>query len=247
MKISKALSEKYGISVRAAKSYIKNGDVSLDENIAKKDAEYTQGELVLHADTKRPSADPENFIAKEYDYITYFDKPVNMHTELQTPSDPLTMEDILNLHAVDYSFVSRLDYTTDGIIAGVWNEFFVFDTKKVYLAFVKGEMKESTVMDNLIDASKRKKVKVLDQPGGNRTVFTPLEQKNGWTLVKAEFSMASRHQLRAYLSHLGFPIIGDTLYGGPEHHRLMLHCKETYLNGFPGISRLTDSFLSSIY
>ncbi|MBL8899610.1 MAG: RNA pseudouridine synthase, partial [Planctomycetes bacterium] len=31
------------------------------------------------------------------------------------------------------------------------------------------------------------------------------------------------HQLRVHLAHLGHPILGDRLYGGPEHARLLLH------------------------
>ena len=33
------------------------------------------------------------------------------------------------------------------------------------------------------------------------------------------------HQLRVHLSHLGFPILGDTRYAGKKHNRMMLHAK----------------------
>ncbi len=105
-------------------------------------------------------------------------------------------------------------------------------------------MKDTVTIDNLIDADKKeKKVKVLDRSGGYRTKFTPLEFKDGFTLVQAEMAMAARHQLRAYLAHLGHPIVGDFVYGDGGHERVMLHCKETFVNGFPGASNLTKDFI----
>lgn len=243
MRISKIISEKYDISVRQAKKCLQEGLVSLDGRKLKKDAEYENGELELAAPSKRPDADPSDYIVREFDHIVYFDKPAFIHTDIHSPDDPLTMQDILRCYSGKFSFISRLDYTTDGVMAAVRHGFFVFETKKIYMAYVLGEMKETVTMDNPIDAEKRKKVKVLDGNGGNRTVFTPLSFKNGITLVQAEMENAARHQLRAYLAYLGHPIAGDSLYGTDERERIMLHCKETYVNRFPGISNLTDNFI----
>ncbi len=80
-----------------------------------------------------------------------------MHTDLQKPDDPLTMQDVLHQFSQDFNFISRLDYTTDGIICAVREDFYVFETRKVYLAYVHGEMKDTVTIDNLIDADKKKK------------------------------------------------------------------------------------------
>ena len=32
-----------------------------------------------------------------------------------------------------------------------------------------------------------------------------------------------RHQVRSGMAFIGYPLVGDTLYGGPEHGRIMLH------------------------
>lgn len=37
------------------------------------------------------------------------------------------------------------------------------------------------------------------------------------------------HQLRVHLKQLGYPIVGDILYGGEDYSRLMLHAKELEL------------------
>ncbi len=39
-----------------------------------------------------------------------------------------------------------------------------------------------------------------------------------------------RHQIRAHLAYLGFPLVGDTLYGGIEAPRLMLHARRLQFN-----------------
>ncbi|ADD67956.1 pseudouridine synthase [Denitrovibrio acetiphilus DSM 12809] len=243
MRYSRRLSEQYGLSVRMAKKYIKDGMVALDGIVTTKDLDSDEGFLELTAETKRPDVTPADYIVKEFDHIVFFDKPAFMHTDLQKPDDPITMTDVIMAYSNEFSFISRLDYTTDGVIAAVRDDFFVFETRKVYLAHVEGKIEKPFVMDNLIDADKRRKVRVLEKPGGYKTTFTPVSFENGLTLVRAEMENASRHQLRAYLAHKGHPILGDELYGGTAADRIMLHCKETYVNRFPGISCLTDNFI----
>jgi 23S rRNA-/tRNA-specific pseudouridylate synthase len=245
MRISKALSVQYGFSTRLAKKYIKDGQVKLNGSIIKKDLDYTDGELELSADTKRPEVNPLDYVAREFDNLVFFDKPAFIHTDLQKPDDPLTMHDILRAYSDEFGYISRLDYTTDGVICAVRNGFFVFETKKVYLALTSGHFEKQLTVDNKIDADKRRRVKVLDEQGGYSTLFTPVKKIGENTLVQAEIEKAARHQLRAYLSHLGHPIVGDELYDGTPHDRVMLHCKETYVNRFPGASNLTEKFIDS--
>ena len=40
-----------------------------------------------------------------------------------------------------------------------------------------------------------------------------------------------RHQIRAGFAHLGTPLVGDTLYGGPEAPRIMLHAWSVTIEG----------------
>jgi 23S rRNA pseudouridine1911/1915/1917 synthase len=43
------------------------------------------------------------------------------------------------------------------------------------------------------------------------------------SLLMIELKTGLRHQIRAQLSYLGFPILGDELYGGNKAERLYLH------------------------
>ena len=47
--------------------------------------------------------------------------------------------------------------------------------------------------------------------------------KDEKTLLLVSLETGLRHQIRAQLSHLGFPILGDELYGGAKSSRLFLH------------------------
>lgn len=241
MKISKKLSVKYGISARSAKQYILEGLVTLNGKPVRKDTDCIDEDFELKIPEKQKT-EPEKYLLADSGDVIFFDKPVFMHSERHRIDDPVTMEDILAAYSHEHKLISRLDFTTDGVIAAVRKGVEVVSQKKIYLAYVSGKMTGSVTVDNLIDAGKRTKVKITDLSGGNRTVFTPLSYKNGFTLVQAEIEKAARHQLRAFLAHLRHPIAGDTLYGGTEHCRIMLHCAFTEINGFSANSRLTDSF-----
>jgi 23S rRNA pseudouridine1911/1915/1917 synthase len=56
-----------------------------------------------------------------------------------------------------------------------------------------------------------------------------LERSNGSALLRLVPHTGRTHQLRIHLSHLGYPILGDTRYGGKKHPRLMLHAQRLYV------------------
>lgn len=56
---------------------------------------------------------------------------------------------------------------------------------------------------------------------------------DGRVAVVALFPKTGRtHQLRAHLAALGFPIVGDRLYGGPEGPRCLLHARVLTVDGW---------------
>jgi 23S rRNA pseudouridine1911/1915/1917 synthase len=63
------------------------------------------------------------------------------------------------------------------------------------------------------------------------TIVEPVRRVGEFTLVSVMPRSGSRHQIRVHLAHAGYPIVGDTLYGGPEnamlaHRRFWLHLSE---------------------
>ena len=62
------------------------------------------------------------------------------------------------------------------------------------------------------------------------THFKEIKTKANYTLVKCQIETGRKHQIRVHFSHLGAPLLGDTLYGGncEKINRQALHCKTIY-------------------
>jgi 23S rRNA pseudouridine1911/1915/1917 synthase len=91
----------------------------------------------------------------------------------------------------------------------------------VYLALVEGELSESIELDLPIGSRYRRSKKVQVQLPGRKlrgvrpalTVVEPLASSNDLTLCRVEIRTGVRHQIRAHLSHLECPVVGDREYG----------------------------------
>lgn len=142
--------------------------------------------------------------------------------------------------------LNRLDAETSGIVAfargrealwrfspahphGHW--------RKSYLAVVDGVMETSCVHEGALAEWRehpiRSRMRVVPEDAGGkpaRTEFTPLATRDGRTLVLARPVTGRKHQIRAHLADLGFPIVGDKVY----HHE-----GRYYLKRFRG--ELTDA------
>lgn len=133
--------------------------------------------------------------------------------------------------------ISRLDMNTSGLIILAKNQFVhsrisqnMQDDQydKYYVAMVKGDFPDSL---SLIDLPIYRDGpgafnRIVDERGQeSRTEVTVLERKNGYTLLLLKLLTGRTHQIRVHLSHMGYPIIGDELYGGE-----LLHMKRQALH-----------------
>jgi 23S rRNA pseudouridine1911/1915/1917 synthase len=121
---------------------------------------------------------------------------------------------------------------------------------KAYLAIMFGELKEPAVVDQPLgdDDNSVVFVKSAVRPDGQQalTRFQPLSCANGFTLCRVVTETGRKHQIRAHAQWLGYPLVGDKIYGPDErcfiefidggwtpslearllHPRHALHCAE---------------------
>lgn len=123
-------------------------------------------------------------------------------------------------------FVNRLDMDTSGLVVVAKNAYSqtgyikASDRGKVskeYYALVHGILEQSRgtidlpIAPPLADSKKRR----IDPDGApSVTDFEVLETFDGYSLLKLRLKTGRTHQIRVHLSHIGYPIAGDILYGG---------------------------------
>jgi len=114
---------------------------------------------------------------------------------------------------------------------------------KTYQALVKGKFSSALAQDwhqyFVAVGEKGKKVEVLAQANGKgrwgdlTLKLLHYDAREDVSRVAIGLKTGLRHQIRASLAALGYPIIGDSLYGGPPAARLFLHALQYELQ-LPG-------------
>ncbi|TGL37733.1 RluA family pseudouridine synthase [Leptospira perdikensis] len=218
----------------------------LGENRVKVQGEVATPHLVLReGDTltyepipgriKEPDVDTNYTILKETSEFLFIDKPGNLPMH---PAGRYRTQTLLNLLEMVYPTVipvHRLDRETSGIVifaktedSRTWlqKKFESRVVKKEYLAVVRGRMEAEVSLEGFIgrdlDSAIRKKMKFsplefLDSKSVS-THFIPIDynESQNISLVLIRPLTGRIHQIRASLLYLGFPILGDKLYGPRE-------------------------------
>lgn len=121
--------------------------------------------------------------------------------------------------------VHRLDRMTGGVMVfaktskaasrlskQIQNKIF----QKKYYAIVQGNLKEDgKLIDYLIKDEKERKAYIGNKNSGKlaELEYHIVKQIQNETLVDIKLLTGRYHQIRAQFSHLGYPLVGDTLYG----------------------------------
>ncbi|WPU64421.1 RluA family pseudouridine synthase [Peredibacter starrii] len=187
-------------------------------------------------------------ISETKDYIVLH-KPPGVHCHPLCYTDKDTLLNFLvqegkweavevNRENYDRGLLYRLDHETSGVMVLAKTESFLkqirehFSTamkRKFYWAIVEGDFNKEGLWTHHFRASgvKGQKQKVSDeehelsQPATLAVLKVSMNQ--GTSLLLVNLKTGLRHQIRAQLAHLGFPILGDELYGGRKAERLFLH------------------------
>lgn len=134
--------------------------------------------------------------------------------------------------------VHRLDRATSGVIICAKNEdaqkwlqkqFAQRKTKKTYYAIISAGLKpKEAVIDMPIERDPKhlKQFRVGASGKPAQTHYSIIKSNNAYSLIELKPVTGRTHQLRVHLKQLGYPILGDTLYGGQPFERLMLHAQD---------------------
>lgn len=80
-----------------------------------------------------------------------------------------------------------------------------------------------------------------------RSIFTFAEQKNGYSLLDVKLLTGRKHQIRRHLSSLGYPIVGDRLYGGGDRDDRDLQLQSVSLGFVCPLTHRQQYFMVSDY
>lgn len=181
--------------------------------------------------------------------VLALNKPTGLASQTRDPKDQ-SVDRLLWAFAKSNGkrprLVHRLDRETSGVIlVGVTHPAAVALSKafedrvvqKSYLALVKGRIDEDIACDVPLEKTSDSQGRPFSRAtrrGGPAakcalTRIKPIENRQASTLVACIPETGRMHQIRAHLAFLGFPIIGDRIYGEPRQddlaRRTMLHAK----------------------
>ena len=133
---------------------------------------------------------------------------------------------------VSFRPVNRLDRNTSGLLLAGKNSHVTFalggKVQKTYLAIVLGRLEGSGTVNAPIRIKEGCCITREVGEGGKESIthYESLAACDEISLVRLWLETGRTHQIRVHMSHLGFPLAGDTMYGTDETvmPRHALHC-----------------------
>lgn len=179
-------------------------------------------------------------IVYEDEDIVIYDKPpfLAVHPSARHYNDTLANAFAARFPDTPFRPINRLDRDTSGLCvcaknrlaaAGLAGSGGSAGLRKVYFAVVTGDILVGGTVDLPIGREGESIIKRRVRPDGKRAVtrYEPIERANGRTLLRIRLETGRTHQIRVHMSHIGYPLCGDGLYGGDASiDRQALHCGE---------------------
>ena len=188
-----------------------------------------------------PLIDPNSFpnwIIYEDEHILVLDKPgwLVCHPSKNGPWSSLVgaAKEYLGVESVHLA--SRLDRETSGVVllakhrgaASRWQKGIeVKAVRRSYLTILEGEMDGSREISTFLGKDPTSEVFVKQRVTENskksqraESAFIPLEVNKGYTFALVLTRTGRKHQIRVHAQSIGYPLVGEKLYGRDESYYL---------------------------
>lgn len=178
----------------------------------------------------KPQCIPLDIVYEDMDLLVLNKKPgIVVHPTKGHPMGTLANGVVYHMEqtgeAFKIRFVNRLDKDTSGLIIIAKNPFTQQElskqmqenrVEKKYLAVVKGIIQEEKgTIDAPIGRLEESDILRRVHEGGQPSVthYEVVQRIKDATVVRLKLETGRTHQIRVHMSYIGYPLIGDTLYG----------------------------------
>jgi 23S rRNA (cytosine1962-C5)-methyltransferase len=153
----------------------------------------------------------------EDEHLLVANKPAGINTHKPDRFAPDGLHEWLTKRGRRLSIIHRLDKETSGVL--------VFGKTARVNQSLSRQFESQTVRKQylLLSARRPTRKKFRAESAGEATEFEYLQPHAGAHLIAARPLTGKTHQIRRHAADNGFPILGDTKYGGAPAPRLMLH------------------------
>ena len=229
-KIQQFLVDNAGLSLSQSQRYIAKSRVFDANNKVLQNGERLKTEFVQVAMFEGITRGLKP-IFETNDFAT-FDKPSGVMVHPTSRNTEYTLLDEIRYHFGDSANLAhRIDQETSGLVLVTKNKYSDMllkekfenkEYKKSYLAIVQGKLSKSKSIDIGIKKAVGSKIGVkmcVSEDGKESfTEIKPIkyDAATNQTLVKAMPLTGRQHQIRVHLEYIGYPIVGDPIYGVDE-------------------------------
>lgn len=222
-----------------AADLIKNGQIRIEGRKVKASHRVKKGDLIsVHIPPPQeveltPQDIPLTVVYEDQDLVI-IDKPQGMVVHPAHGNWDQTLVNALLFQVQDLSgingelrpgIVHRLDKDTSGLLVVAKNDrshrhlaeqIKTHSFTREYTALVHGQVRENQgIIEAPIGRDPRDRKKMAVVAGGRPSItgYQVLERFANYTLVRCRLETGRTHQIRVHMSYLGYPVVGDPLYG----------------------------------